>query len=221
MLMALMLSSLMALQDAEHGKNQPRPTSRGMTFQLSPEGKVELTIRESRGAGEPETRTYRADSIEDFKKRYPEIAREYRVDHFLASPEGPSWKGWDETFDLDRFWDERFGTAFSPWMNLWPFERPARQRPFGIQIGSIGEAMASQLDLREGEGLLVREVADGSPAAKAGLRKHDVVVKFNATPVGDALEFRKQLRDQREKGFELEIVRQGKRQTIRVAGEKS
>jgi len=70
MLMALMLSSLMALQDAEHGKNQPRPTSRGMTFQLSPEGKVELTIRESRGAGEPETRTYRADSIEDFKKRY-------------------------------------------------------------------------------------------------------------------------------------------------------
>lgn len=221
MLMALMLSSLMALQDAEQGKSEPRQTSRGMTFQLSPEGKVELTIRETRGSGEPTTRTYRADSIEDFKKRYPEIAREYRVDLFRASPEGPPWKGWEETFDLDRFWDARFGTAFSPWMNWWPFERPARQRPFGIQIGSVGEAMASQLDLRQGEGLLVREVEEGSPAAKAGLRKHDVVLKFNATPVGDALAFRKELQDHREKGFELEIVRQGKRQTIRVAGEKS
>jgi hypothetical protein len=221
MLMALVLSSLMSLQDAEPGRSEPRSSSRGMTFQLSPEGKVELTIREKGGSGEPISKTYRADSIEEFKKKYPDVAREFRLDRFLASPDGPSWKGWEEGLDLDRFWDERFGTMFSPWMNWWPFERPARSRPFGIQIGSVGEAMAAQLDLREGDGLLVREVTEGSPAANAGIRKHDVVLKINGAPVGDSLGFRKELRELREKGFELEIVRQGKRQTIRVAGEKS
>ena len=220
MLMALVLSTLMSLQDAEPGRKEPRSSSRGMTLQLSPEGKVELTIREKNGSGEPISKTYRADSIEEFKKKYPEVAREYRVDRFPASPDGPSWKGWEDGFDLDRFWDERFGTMFSPWMNGWPFERPSRSRPFGIQIGSVGEAMAAQLDLREGDGLLVREVTEGSPAAKSGIRKHDVVLKINGTPVGDALEFRKELGEQRKKGFELEIVRQGKRQTIQVAGEK-
>lgn len=204
MIMALVLSSMLAVQDGS-----PKVAGRGVSFELSPDGRVELTIREQDPAsGGKTSRTYKADSIEEFKKLYPDLAKEYRVDRFLASPDGGPW------------WNDRFSTVMAPWLPLWPEPMQkffAKPRTFGIQVGTLDEALAAQLDLT---GLIVRDVTDGSPAAKAGLRRHDIVVKMNGKPVDDVLEFRRELREQMDKGFELEIVRQGKRQTVRVSPEK-
>src|SRR4051812_35335190 len=61
------------------------------------------------------------------------------------------------------------------------FARPAPDNiPFlGLVLGSVDESLAAQLDLRDGVGVLVLAVMPGSPAAKAGVLKHDVLRHFN------------------------------------------
>jgi serine protease Do len=49
----------------------------------------------------------------------------------------------------------------------------------GIEPAPVGEALAAQLGLAEGTGLLVAAVLPESPAAEAGLRQHDVLTKLD------------------------------------------
>lgn len=52
----------------------------------------------------------------------------------------------------------------------------------GVGLGPVPEVLAAQLGLERGEGMLVTQVAEGSPAQKAGFQKNDVIVK-----VGDQI----------------------------------
>ncbi len=49
----------------------------------------------------------------------------------------------------------------------------------GVVLGPVSPAVRAQLDLPEGVGLSIDGVADGGPAAKAGVRQFDVIHKFN------------------------------------------
>jgi C-terminal processing protease CtpA/Prc len=60
----------------------------------------------------------------------------------------------------------------------------AAARPWlGVQPEELSEELRSQLDVEKGEGLLVADVVAGSPAEKAGLRKHDILLKIGGKPV--------------------------------------
>lgn len=50
-----------------------KDTATGLSFDLFPDGRVELTLREEKD-GKPAERTYKADSVEDFRSRYPGLA---------------------------------------------------------------------------------------------------------------------------------------------------
>lgn len=57
--------------------------------------------------------------------------------------------------------------------------RASSARPFlGVETARVGAALAAQLGLHEGVGLVVAAVVPDSPAA-AVLQRHDVLVKFN------------------------------------------
>jgi hypothetical protein len=63
-------------------------------------------------------------------------------------------------------------------------ERPAKPSPvkvpfLGLALGQVDESLVSQLNLPEGTGVLVLAVLPDSPAAKAGILKHDVLHHFN------------------------------------------
>ena len=49
----------------------------------------------------------------------------------------------------------------------------------GIEPAPVGEALAAQLNLPEGTGLLVAAVLPDSPAEAAGLRQHDVLTRLD------------------------------------------
>jgi serine protease Do len=55
----------------------------------------------------------------------------------------------------------------------------------GVSIQPLTSALAESLQLSTAEGGLVAEVAPDSPAAKAGLKRGDVIVSFNGQPVND------------------------------------
>ena len=230
-----------------------RDFGRGITFETHPDGKVELTVREPEaGSGKKETRTYKADSLEDFKKKYPELASKYDVDNlapketwsfFDDSKDG--WEAWKKRFDKDWFWDKDvLGKLTLPWF---PFgsdaldhwvqgqkkqfeefrkleppapgevrkEEPARPQ-LGIMVERPGSALSDQLGLGPDEGLVITEVKPASPAERAGLRKHDLLLKVNGKTLSGADELRRNAEAGLKKGMELEILRRGKRETIKI-----
>jgi len=65
-------------------------------------------------------------------------------------------------------------------------------RPWlGVAMSSINQAIAEQLNVPTREGVLVRMVSPGSPAAAAGLREGDVIVSFNGAKTADIDEIRR------------------------------
>jgi serine protease Do len=63
----------------------------------------------------------------------------------------------------------------------------------GIGIQPITPELAQQFGLNETRGVLVNSVAENSPAAKAGIRRGDVIVTFNGKPVSDGNTLRNQI----------------------------
>jgi serine protease Do len=55
----------------------------------------------------------------------------------------------------------------------------------GVRIQELTRALSESLRIPTAEGVLVADVSKGSPAAKAGLKRGDVIVSFNGHPVQD------------------------------------
>jgi serine protease Do len=56
----------------------------------------------------------------------------------------------------------------------------------GVVISNLSPQIAKSLKLSEPLGALIQEVAEGGPAAKAGLKAYDVIVDVNGKPVQDS-----------------------------------
>jgi S1-C subfamily serine protease len=90
--------------------------------------------------------------------------------------------------------------------------------PFvGIVPAQITPQIAQALDLGVDSGVLVAQVVENGPAAKAGIRRGDVIVEFNHEDVEDVGEFLGALRDvEPGEAVDLVVVRDGARKTVRL-----
>ena len=87
----------------------------------------------------------------------------------------------------------------------------------GIQYQEISGQLAQYFKLGEERGVLVSEVEEDGPAARAGLRAGDVILKFNGDPVTDSRSLREQVR-KAEAGSEatLTVSRDGRSLDLKV-----
>ncbi|WP_297055229.1 DegQ family serine endoprotease [Thermosulfurimonas sp.] len=60
----------------------------------------------------------------------------------------------------------------------------------GVVVQDLTPALAEEFGLKSTEGALVAQVMKGSPAAKAGLKRGDVIVSYNGKPVRNSSELR-------------------------------
>jgi S1-C subfamily serine protease len=93
-----------------------------------------------------------------------------------------------------------------------PAPKADTRRPYlGVLVEPLAAEEAKKAGLGEGEGLYVSEVREGSPAAKAGLRKGDILVRLRGNPVKGELSLR-QLMSSSKAGDKIEItvLREGK-----------
>jgi len=94
-------------------------------------------------------------------------------------------------------------------------------RPSG-SLGVSGDELTRQLadyfGVKQGKGVLVREVVVGSAAEKGGVKAGDVIVKVNATEVGSVSELRRVLpkTSEEKQKVTLTIVRDRREQTVTV-----
>ena len=87
----------------------------------------------------------------------------------------------------------------------------------GVSTSEASEALASQLDLSPGVGLVVTYVVPDSPAAKSGLHRNDVLTALDDQSLVHPAQFRKLVRVRKE-GDVVSLVyyRSGKKQKVSV-----
>jgi hypothetical protein len=93
------------------------------------------------------------------------------------------------------------------------------QAHLGIGVVPLPPVLTSHLPevIGKGRGVLVTEVADGSPADKAGLKVHDVLIRYDDQDLYSPEQLVKRVRnDQPGKEVELQYVRAGKILTAKL-----
>ncbi len=87
----------------------------------------------------------------------------------------------------------------------------------GVVVQQVSPEAAESFGLKEPQGALVAEVAPDSPAARAGIRRGDVIVRFGGTPVVEVRDLPR-LVAERPVGAEAEaaILRDGKPMTVHI-----
>jgi membrane-associated protease RseP (regulator of RpoE activity) len=91
----------------------------------------------------------------------------------------------------------------------------------GISAGRVDGALATQLGLEKGQGILVDRVFEDSPAAKAGLEKYDIISKIDGETVDSVGDLRSRLSKMEEgQSLSLTVLRSGKSREFTVLPEK-
>jgi beta-lactamase regulating signal transducer with metallopeptidase domain/membrane-associated protease RseP (regulator of RpoE activity) len=98
-------------------------------------------------------------------------------------------------------------------LELW---RPSGGR-LGVAAQKPSPALADQLNLPKGQGLVIEDVLPDSAAAKAGLKKHDILLEFNGKPVpNEVADFVRMLNEVKANTpVDAVVLRKGKKETIR------
>jgi hypothetical protein len=104
-----------------------------------------------------------------------------------------------------------------------PDEQPANRdrqasssRRLGMTFAPVPDAVREQIDIPEGVGLLVDSVEPGSPADAAGLKRFDVLTRFNDQIVFNADQFSALLKLRKPGQVSLTILRGGRERKIQV-----
>ncbi len=79
----------------------------------------------------------------------------------------------------------------------------------GLTVLEVTDSVAKRFSLKRAAGVLVTGVKPGSPADQAGLRRGDVILEVNRTPVPDLAAYKKALEDLDEGGNTLFLVQRG------------
>ena len=92
---------------------------------------------------------------------------------------------------------------------------PEKKSPgfLGVQLVKVPEILSVHLQLEKDTGVLVANVLDDSPAARAGLRKDDVLLAIDGTPITDRRFLQSKLAGE---NIQLDLLRRGARQQVSV-----
>jgi hypothetical protein len=105
-----------------------------------------------------------------------------------------------------------------------PDSPPAPEAPafwIGLRGRGIDDpVLRTQLQLAEDMGVVIEDVVVDSPAEKAGLRKHDIILRANDDVVDSMEVLQSQVQAGGEKPIELQILRLGKEMDVTVTPEQ-
>lgn len=86
----------------------------------------------------------------------------------------------------------------------------------GVRCAEVPELLQAQLDLPEGQGVLVDEVVPGTPAHNAGIKAFDVIFEVNGHPVADPQSLAAAVGRAGGEEVKIEFLHAGRKQTVTV-----
>jgi len=96
-----------------------------------------------------------------------------------------------------------------------------RTPTLGLSAEDLNGQLGEYFGAPDNAGVLVREVHEGTPAAKAGLKAGDVIVKVDGKPIRSLADLREQLRDKSgDKPVNLGVLRRGSEMSLSVTIER-
>ena len=91
----------------------------------------------------------------------------------------------------------------------------------GLQGRPIDSAaLRTHLQLADDVGVLVENVVPGSPAEKAGLRQHDIIIAVNGESISDLAALQQVVADGGKKAIDLKVIRLAKETSVEVSPEE-
>jgi predicted metalloprotease with PDZ domain len=91
----------------------------------------------------------------------------------------------------------------------------------GVQLSEADDTLRAQLGLAAGEGLVVTEVLDGTAAAEAGIRVHDVFTMLDDKRLATVEAINAQIQEIKDESVELRLLRGGKDIALRITPRKT
>src|SRR5262245_3763503 len=97
-------------------------------------------------------------------------------------------------------------------------DTPQSEYWLGVQVAAVPDVAKKQLAIEDG--LAVEEVTQDSPAAKAEIKRYDILVKAGDAPLKNITDLVKAVDASQGKEIIITIVRDGKNKTIKVSPDK-
>jgi S1-C subfamily serine protease len=136
-------------------------------------------------------------------KRYQDLARNYRAD---AERMAEQWRDFTPPTIIEpNFYSQGF------------FVAPLR---LGISAEPVTDQLAGFFGVKEGRGVLISEVTEGSAAAKGGLKAGDVIIAVDDGKVNSVSDLRSQLSKKQEGPVVFRVVRNHQETSVTVNLEK-
>jgi membrane-associated protease RseP (regulator of RpoE activity) len=101
-------------------------------------------------------------------------------------------------------------------VTLGPAEEPKAEYYLGVAINPADDALRAQLGLSAHQGVVVTDVIKGSPAEKAGIEKHDIVLDLAGKPTDSPQTLARLVQANGNKPIQIKILRAGEPLTIRL-----
>lgn len=92
-------------------------------------------------------------------------------------------------------------------------------RQIGVGVTPLTKQLGDFFGVAEGKGLLINNVRENSPAAKAGIKAGDIIIEADGKPTGGMIDLIRALNEKKDGDVSLTIVRAGNRQTVRITPE--
>lgn len=113
----------------------------------------------------------------------------------------------DDTLTLEGPSGRSYGSGF---FGIFSLGSPS----VGVDLDVLGTQLADYFGVKDGQGLLVKHVADNSPASRAGLKAGDVITEANGQKMPTLGAWMKMLHANRGRAIALIVIRDHKQQTL-------
>ncbi|HYJ91035.1 MAG TPA: PDZ domain-containing protein [Pyrinomonadaceae bacterium] len=111
----------------------------------------------------------------------------------------------------------QFRTFNMPNGQGWEWSSVIGGRRIGISVTPLTKQLADHFKVDSG--VMISDVGDNSPAARAGLKAGDIIVQADGRTIMNQSELTRAINEKKEGDVQLTIVRDGSRQTITVTPE--
>lgn len=162
---------------------------------------------------------------------------ERQFDVVLVKREGPRVFAGDFKFEgfppLPAMPDfKEFPKGELPDIRVFPAPRPGNPESFiwstgsnrriGVSVSSLNKQLGDYFGVADGNGLLINNVRENSPAAAAGLRAGDVIIEVDGRQIKESFDLARAINEKKDgELLTLTIIRNKTRQTITVMPEKA
>lgn len=93
-------------------------------------------------------------------------------------------------------------------------------RQIGVSVSPLTKQLSTYFGVASGNGLLISEVTDGSPASKAGLRAGDVIVTADGSELKENMDLVRAINKNKEGVVVLSVIRDKKQISVTVSPEE-